>query len=70
MKQTYTVPVRLSEDLMRRLLLISEAEGRTPQNQFTFMLRNYIQYYERAKKKITPADLARLDLSAYTDEQE
>ena len=30
MKQSYTVPVRLSEDLLRKLIYISEAEGRTP----------------------------------------
>ncbi len=70
MKQSYTVPVRLSEDLMRKLLLIAEAEGRTPQSQFTFMLRNYIQYYERAKKKIPPAELAKLDITAFADSEE
>lgn len=67
MKQTYTVPVRLSEDLLRKLIYISEAEGRTPNNQFTFMLRNNIQYFERAKSKIPPAELAKIDITPYID---
>ena len=67
MKQTYTVPVRLSEDLLRKLLYVSQAEGRTPQNQFTFMLRNNIQYFERAKSKIPASELAKIDISAYLD---
>ena len=67
MKQTYTVPVRLSEDLLRKLIYISEAEGRTPQAQFTLMLRNTIQYHERAKSRIPASDLAKIDISAYVD---
>ena len=67
MKQTYTVPVRLSEDLLRKLIYISEAEGRTPNNQFTLMLRNTIQYFERAKSKIPASELAKIDISAYLD---
>ena len=67
MKQSYTVPVRLSEDLLRKLIYVSEAEGRTPQAQFTLMLRNTIQYYERAKSKIPPAELQRIDVTPYVD---
>lgn len=66
-KQTYTVPVKLSEDLLRRLIYVSQAEGRTPNNQFTFMLRNNIQYFERTKGKISPADLAKIDITPYLD---
>ncbi len=67
MKQTYTVPVRLSEDLLRKLIYVSEAEGRTPNNQFTFMLRNNIQYFERAKSKIPASELAKIDVTPYLD---
>ena len=69
-KQTYTVPVRLSEDLLRRLIYVSAAEGRTPNNQFTFMLRNNIQYFERTKGKIPASELAKIDVSAYLDKQD
>lgn len=70
MKQTYTVPVRLSEDLLRKLIYVSEAEGRTPNNQFTFMLRNNIQYFERAKNKIPASELAKIDITPYLDTAE
>ena len=68
MKQSYTVPVRLSEDLLRKLIYVSEAEGRTPQAQFTLMLRNTIQYYERAKSKIPASELAKIDVTPYVDQ--
>ncbi|MGN1445263.1 MAG: hypothetical protein ACI4WV_03120 [Eubacteriales bacterium] len=67
MKQNYTVPVRLSEELARKLIYIAQAEGRTPNNQFTFMLRNNIQYFEKTKGRISPAALAAIDLSPYRD---
>ena len=67
MKQSYTVPVRLSEDLLRKLIYVSEAEGRTPQAQFTLMLRNTIQYHERAKARIPAAELAKIDITPYMD---
>ncbi len=70
MKQNYTVPVRLSDDMIRKLIYISEAEGRTPNNQFLLMLRNSIQYFERTKGKIPASELAKIDLSAYKEEQE
>lgn len=70
MKQTYTVPVRLSEDLLRKLIYVSQAEGRTPNNQFTFMLRNNIQYFERAKSKIPASELAKIDITPYLDTEE
>ena len=68
-KNTYTVPVRLSEELLQKLLYISQAEGRTPNNQFTFMLRNNIQYFERVKGKISPDKLKELDLSEYAENE-
>ena len=70
MKQSYTVPVRLSEDLLRKLIYVSEAEGRTPQAQFTLMLRNTIQYHERAKSRIPAAELQKIDLTPYMDKDE
>ena len=37
MKNQSEIKIRLSDDLMRKLIYISEAEGRTPNNQFIFM---------------------------------
>ncbi len=65
MKNQYEIKVRLSDELMRKLIYVSEAEGRTPNNQFVFMLRNNIQYFERAKGKFDNKKLASIDLSEF-----
>ena len=65
MKKEYSVEVGLSGDLMKKLLYISEKEGRSPENQFVFMLRNNISYYERAKGGIPTKALAEVDASSY-----
>lgn len=64
MKETCHFDLRLSEDLLRKLAVISEAEGRTPNNTMLLMLRNYIAYFERAKGKLDPAKLRAVDLDA------
>ena len=69
MKNQYEIKVKLSEDLMRKLLFVSEAEGRTPNNQFIFMLRNNIQYFERTKGRIDNSKLAQIDLSEYAENE-
>ena len=70
MKNSYEVNIKLSEDLLRKLLYISEAEGRTPSNQFTFMLRNNISYFERTKGRISTDALRKIDISEYCEEKE
>jgi hypothetical protein len=68
MKNQYTIKVNLSEEMLRKLLYVSEKENRTPNNQFLFMLRNNIQYFERTKGRITPNDLKNIDISAYEEQ--
>ena len=68
MKRSPEITVKISEDLLRKLIYISEAEGRTPNNQFLFMLRNNIQYFERTKGRIDPSRLRSIDLSPYMTE--
>ena len=70
MKNQYEIKVRLSEELMRKLIYVSEAEGRTPNNQFVLMLRNTVQYFERAKGKMDPKKLASIDLSEFEPKDE
>lgn len=65
MKNQYEIKVRLSEDLMKKLVYVSEAEGRTPNNQFIFMLRNNIQYFERTKGRLDSSKLSGIDVSEY-----
>ena len=61
--------LHMSEDMLRKFIFISEKEGRTPNNQFLFMLRNSVAYYEKTKGRISPADLAKIDLAAYEGEK-
>ncbi|MBE6596242.1 MAG: hypothetical protein E7641_01090 [Ruminococcaceae bacterium] len=67
MKNSYSINVRLSEDMLKRLLYICEAEKRTPSNQFNFMLRNNIAYFERTKGKIPEAKLREIDISEFLE---
>ncbi len=67
MKQNYTVPVKLNDDMLRKLLYIAEAEGRTPSAHFLFMLRNNIAYFERTKGKIPQDALKNISLEEYMD---
>ncbi len=69
MKNNYKVEVKLSEELLRKLLIISREEGRSVNNQFLFMLRNNIQYYERTKGRLTPQKLAEEDVTPYVTEE-
>ena len=69
MKNQYEVKVKLSEDLMKKLIYVSEAEGRTPNNQFIFMLRNNIQYFERTKGRIDNSKLSQIDVSEYAEKE-
>ena len=65
MKKSPEITVKISEDLLRKLIYISEAEGRTPNNQFLFMLRNNIQYFERTKGRIDNGKLRAIDITPY-----
>ena len=60
--------VRIPEDLLRKLLYVSQAEGRAPNQHIIMLLRNNIQYFERAKGRIKPADLQQLDISEYVSD--
>ena len=66
-KNNCRVEIRLSEELLRKLLYISEAENRTPSAQFSFMLRNNIAYFERTKGKIPEAKLREIDISEFLE---
>jgi len=69
-KKQYTVPVRMPEELLRKLLLLCEKEGRTLNNEITMLARNAIAYHERAKGGLDSRAAAAIDLSAYEDKEE
>ena len=68
MKNQPEMTVRIPEDVLRKLLLISEAEGRSPNNHILMLLRNNIQYFERAKGRLDPAKLREVDISEFIKE--
>ena len=69
MKNNCKVEIRLSEDMLRKLLAVSRREGRSVNNQFLFLLRNNIQYYERTHGRLTAADLAAEDITPYLPDE-
>ncbi|MBQ4327639.1 MAG: hypothetical protein IJC32_04405 [Clostridia bacterium] len=62
MKNECEITLKMSEEMMRKFLFVSEAEGRTPNNQFLFMLRNNVAYYEKTKGKIKPEMLKKYEI--------
>ena len=65
MKKECKIEIRMSEDLMRKLAVISKKEGRSINNQFLFLLRNNIQYFERTHGRLTSAELGEEDITEY-----
>ena len=70
MKNGAHIDIKLSEDLLRKLLYVSEAENRTPAAQFAFMLRNNVAYFEKTKGRIPQSELAKIDISEYLEKEE
>ena len=64
-KQQPEITVHMQEDLLRKLLYVANAEGRSPNNHIIMLLRNNVQYFERAKGRIPADKLRDLDLSDY-----
>ena len=66
MKVQKEVTLRIPEEDLRKLIYVSGAEGRTPNNHLLLLLRNNVQYFERAKGRIDQKELREIDLSEYT----
>ena len=69
-KKQYTIPVRMPEDLLRKLLLLCEKEGRSLNNEIAMLARNAIAYHERAKGGLDASAAAAIDISAYEEKEE
>ena len=67
MKQNCNLTLKISEDLLRKFLYVAEADNRSPDAQFAFMLRNNVAYYEKTKGKINDAELKKIDISKYSE---
>ena len=65
MKVQKEITLRIPEEDLRKLIYVSGAEGRTPNNHLLLLLRNNVQYFERAKGRIDQKALREIDLSPY-----
>lgn len=70
MKNQPELTLRIPEDVLRKLLYVADAEGRSPNNHILMLLRNNIQYFERAKGRLDPAKLRAIDISEFLGEEE
>lgn len=69
-KQQPEITVHMQEDLLCKLLYVANAEGRSPNNHLIMLLRNNVQYFERAKGRIPADKLRDLDLSDYLPKED
>ena len=69
-KKQPVVKLRMQEDLLRRLIVMSELEGRSLNNQITMLARNAVSYPESAKGKLDTTAIAAVDLSEFFDEED
>ena len=67
MKNSPEVNIKISADILKKLIYVSESEGRTLNNQFLMLARNSIAYFERAKGRIPADKLASIDISEYIE---
>ena len=67
MKNEYEFTLKMNAEMLKKFLFVSEKEGRSPNNQFLFMLRNNVAYYEKTKGRIKPEELKAIDLSDFED---
>ena len=67
MKNQPELTLRIPEDVLRKLLYVADAEGRSPNNHILMLLRNNIQYFERAKGRLDPAKLREIDISEFLE---
>ena len=67
MKNSPEVNIKISADVLKKLIYVSEAEGRTLNNQFLMLARNSIAYFERAKGRIPADKLANIDITEYLE---
>ena len=63
MKNDKDFTLRLSDDMLRRLYYVANAERRTPNNHILHLLRQNIAYYERVHGKIPPDAHSKLDIT-------
>ena len=61
--------IYLSEDIARKLSVVSKNEKMTIQNELLSMIRQKISYYERVKGTIKKEEISSVDMCDFADEE-
>ena len=69
MKKNMILKLRISEDVAKKLAVVSKNEKMTIQNELISMIRQKISYYERVKGNIKQDEAETVDLSEYESEE-
>ena len=69
MKKNMILKLRISEDVAKKLAVVSKNEKMTIQNELISMIRQKISYYERVKGNIKRDETEAVDLSEYESEE-
>ena len=69
MKKNMILKLRISDDIAKKLAVVSKNEKMTIQNELVSMIRQKISYYERVKGNIKKDELETVDLSEFEPEE-
>ena len=69
MKKNLVLKIRVSEDVAKKMAVVSKNEKMTIQNEIIAMLRQKISYYERVKGNIKKDELDKADMSEFEAEE-
>ena len=69
MKKNETLKLHLSEEMARKLAVISEKERMTIQNEIIALIRQKISYFERVKGNITREEIKNANMEQFEGEE-
>ena len=69
MKKNMVLKLRLSEDIAKKLAVVSKNEKMTVQNEIVAMIRQKIAYYERVKGNIKRDEVEKIETDEFEVEE-
>ena len=69
MKKNMVLKLRLSEDIAKKLAVVSKNEKMTVQNEIVAMIRQKIAYYERVKGNIKRDEVEKIEMDEFEVEE-
>ena len=68
MKNKVSFEVKLDAETYRKLMYVADAEGKNLNNHVLHLARTNIAYFERVHGKIKPAELEKIPLPEWADD--